>query len=84
VWFVANRLPQRPDGETYHIWVITEGEYVSIGTFNTDATGFARVERTLPEGIAQYDQAIVTIESIAAERRDGDTVFVASLWSLRN
>ncbi|MGH2610728.1 MAG: anti-sigma factor, partial [Tepidiformaceae bacterium] len=84
VWFVANRLPQLSSGETYHIWVITEGEWVSLGTFNTDANGFARVERTLPEGIAQYDQAIVAIESIAAERRDGDTVFVASLWSLRN
>jgi hypothetical protein len=84
VWFVANRLPQRPVGETYHIWVVTEGEYVSLGTFNTDVTGFARVQRPLPEGIAQYDQAIVTIESIAAERRDGPPVFVAALWGLRN
>ncbi len=84
VWFVANRLPQRPAGETYHIWVITEGEYVSLGTFNTDATGFARVQRPLPEGIAQYDQAIVTIESTASAQRDGPPVFVAALWSLRN
>lgn len=84
VWFVANRLPQRPSDETYHIWVATEGKYVSLGTFNTDATGFARVERTLPEGISQYEQAIVTIESAAAEAKGGNAVFVASLWGLRN
>jgi len=82
VWFVANRLPPRPRGETYHVWVNASGEFVSLGTFNTDGTGFARFEASLPEGISQYDQAVVTIESIAAERRDGDAVFVAYLSGL--
>lgn len=83
LWFVANQLPQRPRGETYHVWVNADGKYVSLGAFNTDASGFARFEAELPEGIARYDQAIVTIESIAAQERDGDAVFVAALWSLR-
>lgn len=82
VWFVANRLPPRPRGETYHIWVNASGKYVSLGTFNTDESGFARFEKSLPDGIAQYDQAVVTIESIAAESRDGDAVFVAYLSGL--
>lgn len=84
VWFVANRLPSRPSDETYHIWVQSEGKWVSIGVFNTDNTGFARVEASLPEGIQRYDQAVVTIEPASGEQREGDTVFVASLWSLRN
>lgn len=82
VWFVANRLPPRPRGETYHIWVRASGRLVSLGTFNTDESGFARFEKTIPEGIAQYDEAVVTIESIAAEIRGGDAVFVAYLSGL--
>lgn len=82
VWFVATRLPPRPRGETYHIWVNSSGKFISLGTFNTDETGFARFEKTIPEGIAQYDQAVVTIESVAAEARDGDAVFVAYLSGL--
>jgi anti-sigma-K factor RskA len=84
LWFVANQLPQRPRGETYHIWVNADGKYVSVGTFNTDATGFARFEAELPEGIARYEQAVVTIEPIAAAEKGGDAVFVATLSSLRN
>ncbi|MEX0781599.1 MAG: anti-sigma factor [Dehalococcoidia bacterium] len=84
VWFVTNRLPQRPAGQTYHVWVNADGKWISLGTFNTDATGFARFETVLPEGIGTYVQALVTIESIAAEERGGDAVFVATLWSLRN
>lgn len=82
VWFVANRLPPRPRGENYHIWVRADGKFTSLGTFNTDETGFARFEKSLPDGIAPYDQAVVTIESIAAETRDGDAVFVAYLSGL--
>jgi anti-sigma-K factor RskA len=83
LWFVANRLPQRPRGETYHIWVNADGKYVSLGTFNTDASGFARFETEMPEGIDRYESAVVTIQSIAAAEKDGDAVFVASLRSLR-
>lgn len=84
VWFVANRLPSRPRGETYHIWVNADGKYFSIGTFNTDSTGFARYETTIPEGITSYDAFVVTIESSGAEQRQGNAVFVAVLSKLKN
>jgi hypothetical protein len=82
VWFVANRLAPLPRGQTYHVWVISSGDFVSLGTFNTDSTGFARFAATLPNGIREYDQAVVTIQSVAAERKDGEAVFVAYLSGL--
>ena len=45
----AFRLPPAPTGRTYQLWAIAEGHGpVSMGTFNTDASGVATV--TLPVG----------------------------------
>lgn len=86
VWFVASDLPQRPAGETYQIWVNSGGKYFSLGTFEPDETGFARHQTQLPEGLAQYDTAVVTIERAGGSPvREGPAVFfVADLSRLKD
>jgi hypothetical protein len=84
VFFVATGLPARPSGETYHIWVKANGAYHSVGTFNSDASGFARFDARLPEGLDGYDQAVITIERAGAGEREGGAVFVADLSRFRN
>ncbi|MCC6386215.1 MAG: anti-sigma factor [Dehalococcoidia bacterium] len=84
VWFIAAHLPQRPNGETYQIWVNSGGRYVSLGTFNTDVSGFARYETFVPQGLASYESAVVTIEHAnGALERSGPSVFVSDLSRLR-
>jgi anti-sigma-K factor RskA len=83
VWFVAAHLPERPPGETYQIWVSSGGRYISLGTFNSDESGFARYDTTLPQGLKKYDTALVTIErSGGAPERSGNAVFVTDLSRL--
>lgn len=80
VWFVASRLPALPTGETYQIWVNSGGRYHSLGTFNSDASGFARYDTTVPQGIKGYESAVVTIErSGGSFERSGRAVFVTDL-----
>jgi anti-sigma-K factor RskA len=84
VWFVANRLPSRADGEVYQIWVSSGGRYISLGTFNSDTSGYARYETTVPQGLKSYDGAVVTIErGGGAVERSGPSVFVTDLSRLR-
>ena len=79
VWFVASQLPQRPNGETYQIWVSAEGKYHSLGTFAPDETGFARYQAAVPEGISAYETAVVTIEQNGGSpAREGPAVFFVS------
>ena len=83
VWFVASQLPRRPTGETYQVWVSSGGRYFSLGTFNSDESGFARYDTTLPQGLQRYETAVVTIErSGGAPERSGNAVFVTDLSRL--
>lgn len=79
VWFVATRLPPRAQDETYHIWVYSNGQYVSIGTFNPDENGFARFSTYLPQGLTAYESAVITIEKTGEAERKGPSVFVSDL-----
>ena len=82
--FVANKLPARPVGETYQIWVDSGGRYVSLGTFNSDATGFARYATNLPGGLKGYQSALVTVERAGgAFERSGPSVFVMDLSRIK-
>ncbi len=83
VWFVASQLPRRPAGETYQVWVSSGGQYFSLGTFNSDESGFARYDTTLPQGLQRYETAVVTIErSGGVPERSGNAVFVTDLSRL--
>jgi anti-sigma-K factor RskA len=84
VWFVASELPQRPKGETYQLWANAGGKFYSLGVFSPDSTGFARYDTTVPQGLATYESAVVTIERAGgALERSGPSVFVADLSGLR-
>lgn len=84
VWFVARDLPQRPKGETYQLWANGSGKFYSLGVFSPDSTGFARYETTVPQGLATYESAVVTVERAGgSNERTGPSVFVADLSGLR-
>ncbi|MEP6871037.1 MAG: anti-sigma factor [Anaerolineaceae bacterium] len=84
VWFVASDLAQRPKGETYQLWANSGGKFYSLGVFAPDATGFARYETTVPQGLKSYESAVVTIERAGgSNERSGPSVFVADLSGLR-
>lgn len=86
VWFVASDLPQRPPGETYQLWANSGGKNVPLGTFNSDADGFARYQTIIPGGIAAYDVVLVTIERAGGSPTlKGPTVFfVQDISRLKN
>lgn len=80
VWFVASQLPAPQKGQTYQLWVNSGGRYVSLGTFNPDASGYARYVTIVPQGLKSYESAVVTIESAGgASERSGPSVFVTDL-----
>ncbi|MGI8927670.1 MAG: anti-sigma factor domain-containing protein [Tepidiformaceae bacterium] len=79
IWFIATSLAPLPEGKTYQIWVSSEGRFTSLGTFTPDAAGFARYETFLPQGLKQYDSAVVTVERGGALERSGPSVFVTDL-----
>jgi anti-sigma-K factor RskA len=80
IWFYAQRLRVLPEGQAYQIWLISDGEYVSVGTFNADDSGKATYRRFVAEGLDQYDAAVVTIETIGGTPdREGPSVFYAFL-----
>lgn len=81
IWFVAQRLPTLPAGQTYQIWLMSEGDYFSLGAFNSDETGSVVYPRFVPEGLGRYDSALVTIETVGGlpGRRGDGVFFVADL-----
>ena len=77
---VADNLAPRPNNQTYQIWVSSGGKYTSLGTFTPDSTGYARYVTIVPQGMASYDTAVVTIEVAGgATQRSGPFVFSADL-----
>jgi hypothetical protein len=84
VWFVASRLQQLTDGQTYQLWVDAGGTYVRLGSFNADDSGLARFQTLVPQGVDGYSNAVVTIEQGVVAQRSGPTVFVADLSSFSN
>ncbi len=84
VWFVANKLAATQKDQTYQLWVNSGGRYISLGTFNPDAAGYARYETVVPQGLKSYESAVVTIETAGgASERSGPSVFVTDLSRIR-
>jgi anti-sigma-K factor RskA len=83
VWFIATRLPRLADGKSYQLWVNAGNTYVSLGTFNSDATGFARFQALVPQGVNAYEQAVVTVEVGVTSQLSGPAIFVADLSAFR-
>ena len=84
LYFIASGLEPRPLDETYQIWVVRDGRYESIGTFNPRESGFVRFETMLDDGIQDYQSVVVTVERAGGElERTGPSVFVTDLSSFR-
>ena len=84
VWFVASRLTQLPEGQTYQVWVNSGGRYVGLGTFNADVSGFARFSAVVSQGLQSYETAVITVERApGAPERTGPSVFVTDLSRIR-
>jgi anti-sigma-K factor RskA len=83
IWFFATQLPPLPSGETYELFArVADGSFVSLGSFNADAEGFARFEAEVPAGLEIYDSAVVTVEQrwrAGARERTGPVVFVLDI-----
>lgn len=83
VWFVASHLDRLPAGQTYQLWLSADGRFTSLGTFNSDETGFARYQALVPLGLGSYESAVVTVEAApGAPERQGTSVFVTDLSQL--
>ena len=59
---VVNRLPPLPGGQVYQAWLRRDGERMSVGTFQTDESGRARLFFELPPDFDSYQEMGVTIE----------------------
>jgi anti-sigma-K factor RskA len=79
IWFHGQRLRQLPPGQTYELWLHGSGGYVSAGTFNADNSGKVTYRSYIAEGLDRYDGAVVTIEIVGAEEREGPSIFYTYL-----
>jgi len=59
---VVNRLPPLEGGRVYQAWLRRDGERISLGTFQTDESGRARLFFRLPPDFDTYQEMGVTIE----------------------
>lgn len=79
LYFVADNLPQLRTGQTYQLWVDIDGDWHSLGTFNSDDQGTATYVRNVPGGLSQYESAVVTIETVGGSpSREGKAVFLVT------
>lgn len=84
LWFVATDMSQLDSGKVYQIWINNGGQYVPLGTFNPDRSGFIRFTTVVPEGLGDYESAAVTIERAGgADVRVTAPLFVANLENFR-
>lgn len=75
----AQNLAPAPAGRTYQLWGIAGGKPVSIGTFNTDATGRALVTLAVAEQAA-FELSAVTDEPAGGSPQPTTTPFIAGPW----
>ena len=59
---VVNRLPPLAGGRVYQAWLRRDGERISLGTFQTDESGRARLFFGLPPDFDTYQEMGVTVE----------------------
>ena len=76
----ASSLPTAGSGRTYQLWGIETGKApVSLGTFNTDATGRALASLTVPAGL-RIAVTAVTDEPTGGSAQPTTTPFLAATW----
>lgn len=82
---VAVDLPAAPKGRTYQLWAIAKGHApLSMGTFNTDARGRARVVLTVDREIAALgfiDNCGLTEEPSGGSPQPTETPRLVGAWT---
>jgi anti-sigma-K factor RskA len=76
----ASSLPTAASGRTYQLWGIETGKApVSLGTFNTDASGRALASLSVPAGL-RIAVTAVTDEPLGGSPQPTTTPFLAATW----
>ena len=76
----ASSLPSAASGRTYQLWGIETGKApVSLGTFNTDASGRALASLSVPAGL-RIAVTAVTDEPVGGSPQPTTTPFLAATW----
>jgi anti-sigma-K factor RskA len=76
----ANSLPPAARGRTYQLWGIEPGKPpVSLGTFNTDASGRGLASVSVPAGL-RIAVTAVTDEPAGGSAQPTTTPFLAATW----
>lgn len=58
----VENLPEGPAHHHYELWLLSEGEPVSVGTFTVDADGVASLDVELPDNAERFDSFDISIE----------------------
>ena len=72
-------LKPAPEGYRYALWLTGESKSEAVAWFTVNAAGMARVEFELPDRIALYESAMITLERIdgASSREPGEEIMAA-------
>jgi hypothetical protein len=75
---MAARLPQPPAGQTYHLWLTSEGRTFLAGVLPVNDQGFGLLTFDADHDGPLYDAAQLTLQPPGAESPGGETVLT---WS---
>jgi anti-sigma-K factor RskA len=80
----AFNVPRAPDGKTYQLWAIRKGQQpLSMGTFNTDATGRATAILAVANVITDggfIDLCGLTMEPAGGSSQPSETPRLVGSW----
>ncbi len=74
---VVNHLPPLDGGRVYQAWLRRDGERISLGTFQTDESGRARLFFPLPPDFDTYQEMGVTVEPAGGSTAPGGVKVLA-------
>ncbi|MCC6189464.1 MAG: anti-sigma factor [Anaerolineales bacterium] len=66
---VVDRLPALPDGQTYQVWLMRQGEEASGALFSTGEAGYRGVRLKAPRSLLEYTAVDITIEPAEGSAR---------------
>jgi anti-sigma factor RsiW len=75
---MAARLPIPPEGQTYHLWLTSEGRTFLAGVLPVNDQGFGLLTFDADHGGPVYEAARLTLQAAGAEAPGGETVLA---WS---
>ena len=71
---MANRLPPPPEGQSYHVWLTTQGRQFFAGALPISDQGFGLLIHEAPQNGPIYDAVEIRLESAEATEPGGEVV----------